>query len=150
MPSPDVSREMKWYLICNCWFLVPVSLQFWDCHTLVWNCEWCVFSTPTENSLTSFAITPAREAHLRCRCCVRALMRALTKSTITKSSWVFPVLLPLEPSECKLPCRGDSVSGDAGGLTCPRNQRRWVLILQSCLSVYFGTVGVVRRLDNKH
>lgn len=34
----------------------------------VWYCELCVFTTPTENTLTSFAITPACEAHLRCKC----------------------------------------------------------------------------------
>lgn len=46
----------------------------------------------------------------------------LTKSTITKSSWMFPLLLPLEPTECRLPCRGDSISGDSGGFTYWRNK----------------------------
>lgn len=125
-----------------------MSLQFWDCQALVWNHG--SFPPLLKTTLTSSAIVPAPEAHLTRRCYVRALMRALTKSIITKSSWVFPVLLPLEPSECKLPCRGDSVSGESGGLTCPRNQRWWVLILWSYLSVYFDSVGAVRRLDNNH
>lgn len=55
----------------------------------------------------------------------RIRQRQLTKSIITKSSWVLPLLPPLEPSECRLPWRGDAVSGESGGFTCIRTRQRW-------------------------
>ena len=48
---------------------------------------------------------------------------------MTKSSWVWPLLPPLEPSECRLPWRGDVVSGESGGFTCFRTRRRQGLVL---------------------
>ena len=58
-----------------------------------------------------------------------SLEKAGLKSIMTKSSWVWPLLPPLEPSECRLPWRGDVVSGESGGFTCFRTRRRQGLVL---------------------
>lgn len=47
----------------------------------------------------------------------------LTKSTMTKSSWVWPLLPPLEPSECRLPWSADPVPGESGGFTWCRTRQ---------------------------
>ena len=46
-----------------------------------------------------------------------SLEKAGLKSIMTKSSWVWPLLPSLEPSECRPPWRGDVVSGESGGFT---------------------------------
>lgn len=46
-----------------------MSLQFCNCHTLeCGTVNDVAFPLPLKSTLTSFAITPVREAHLRCRC----------------------------------------------------------------------------------
>lgn len=113
---------------------MSVLLQFWDWQALFWSRQSWIFSPQWKQLLNHLPLHQHIKPTWGCSC-VRALIRALTKSIITKSSWVFPVLLPLEPSECKLPCRGDSASGESGGLTCPRKQTQWVLILWSHLHI---------------
>lgn len=58
-----------------------------------------------------------------------SLEKAGLKSIMTKSSWVWPLLPSLEPSECRPPWRGDVVSGESGGFTCFRTRRRQGLVL---------------------
>lgn len=59
----------------------------------------------------------------------RARETLATHGRSSRSSWVWPLLPPLEPSECRLPWRGDVVSGESGGFTCFRTRRRQGLVL---------------------